>query len=217
MKKQVADLAKNLPIYYPIHNFLTRRRYLREYAQWEQSGHPVPPPHLAKQKVLRSIAEEFGYKVLVETGTYYGAMVEALLHEFDAIYTIELSEYLHRLATRRFKSSRHVYVIQGDSATKLPEILAGLACPTLFWLDGHYSAGVTARGAEDTPILQELNHILSGKDLGHSIVIDDARDFGVEPGYPTLEQVTSFVKERLPGHEIRISGDSIQITPKRRG
>jgi hypothetical protein len=95
-----------------------------------------------------------------------------------------------------------------------PEILAKINQPALFWLDGHYSSGITARGQQDTPIILELQAILSAKDLGHAIVIDDARDFGSAPDYPSLADVRSMILSRWPDRDIRISNDSIQITPK---
>jgi hypothetical protein len=41
-------------------------------------GKPVPPPHFVKQSVVRKYAKKFRIEVLVETGTYHGAMVEAM-------------------------------------------------------------------------------------------------------------------------------------------
>ena len=214
MKRALVDLAKSLPIYYPIHNHFTRQRYAREFTAWERNGCPVPPPHPVKQNTIRRIARQFGYRVLVETGTYYGEMIEAMRGEFDKLYTIELSGYLHRLAMRRFKNNPHIHVIQGDSGETLPSILAEIRQPTLFWLDGHYSAGLTAKGDLETPIMQELGHILSASDLKHGIVIDDARDFGTDPGYPSLETVRDFVLSRQPERDFRVEHDSIQITPR---
>ena len=53
--------------------------------------------------------------------------------------------------------------------------------PTLFWLDGHYSGGVTARGSKETPILDEVDKILSTKESRHVLIVDDARCFGTDP------------------------------------
>jgi hypothetical protein len=214
MRRRITDLAKNFPFYYQVRGFLDRRRYAHEYQEWVASGRPVPPPHLAKQEVLRAIGKKFSYHVLVETGTYYGEMIEALKHDFDLLYTVELSAYLYNLAVRRFRNATQIHVFQGNSAEKLPEILAKINQPALFWLDGHYSSGITARGQQDTPIILELQAILSAKDLGHAIVIDDARDFGSAPDYPSLADVRSMILSRWPDRDIRISNDNIQITPK---
>ena len=53
----------------------------------------------------------------------------------------------------------HVTIFQGDSATVLPKLLATIQEPCLFWLDGHYSGGITALGKSITPILDELQTI----------------------------------------------------------
>ncbi|MCB9495805.1 MAG: hypothetical protein H6686_02855 [Fibrobacteria bacterium] len=208
------SLIKRIPGYYAAHDRKSAERQAREYEAWLQAGSPVPPPHMAKRLVLQSLAKLHGLSILVETGTYYGEMIAALRDDFETIYTIELAKPLHRLAQRRFKNSPHIHVIQGDSGQQLQQILPRLDKPTLFWLDGHYSSGVTAKGESDTPILQELDHILNAPDLGHVLVIDDARDFGTDPGYPTLETVREFVLSRRPSMEFHVETDSIRFTPK---
>lgn len=209
------SLAKRLPGYYPVHEFLARRRQEREYADWLVAGRPVPPPHLAKRRILQSVAREHGLTALVETGTFYGEMIAALRDEFSLIYTIELSSTLHALAVRRFRPYPHIHPVQGDSGERIADILPRLDRPTLFWLDGHYSAGITARGSLETPILQELRHILDAPDLGHALVIDDARDFGSDPAYPTLETVKDFVLSRRPAMTCTVDTDCIRFTPHR--
>lgn len=184
-------------------------------SDWNAAGCPVPPPHRAKQLMLRELSTQYGLRTLVETGTYVGEMVQALRHHFDRIYSIELSQEFHRQVVRRFRGVGRIRLIQGDSAQCLGGVLAELDGPALFWLDGHYSQAQTAHNGRETPILEELALILGGPDLGHVLVIDDARDFGVDPGYPTQEQVREFVLSRRPDLEIRVAMDAIQITPKR--
>jgi hypothetical protein len=149
----------------------------------------------------------------VETGTYYGEMVQAMTYVFRRIYSIELSDDLFRRARDRFGGQAHVNLIHGDSAQVLPSVLNCLTGPALFWLDGHYSGGETARGAEDTPILSEVDQILSVAEAGHVIVIDDARCFGTDPAYPTLETLKEFVLARRPSCRYEVAGDSIRIAP----
>ena len=181
--------------------------------EWERSGRPAPPPHVVKQNNLRTIARQYGLKTLVETGTYYGDMIEALECEFDAIYSIELSEELYRQAIARFAGRRHVELIHGDSGQVLKDLLERIQTPSLFWLDGHYSAGVTARGEKDSPIMEELSHIFGSPEIGHVIVVDDARCFGVEPGYPTIGEIGEFAKARRPHSHVVVVDDAIRIMP----
>ena len=88
-----------------------------------------------------------------------------------------------------------------------------LSVPALFWLDAHYSAGVTARGEVDTPLLAELGHILAGRDLGHVIVIDDARALGRDPAYPTIDELRDFILARRRNVQISVEGDSVRVIP----
>ena len=180
---------------------------------WERGGRPNPPPHPIKQRVLRDFAQNYGLRVFVETGTYYGDMVAAMRPQFVRLYSIELSADLHAKTVRRFKGCTNVELIQGDSGVELGKLLPRLTEPTLFWLDGHYSAGETAKGSKDTPILEELRHILCSENQGHVIVIDDARLFGADAGYPTISELTAFVKSLRPDVDVAVACDAIRITP----
>ena len=81
---------KKIPLYYPVRNWAARRRYATELIEWERRGKPVPPSHGVKQRTLREYSVKYGIKVLVETGTFYGEMIEAMKNVFDQLYSIEL-------------------------------------------------------------------------------------------------------------------------------
>jgi hypothetical protein len=216
MNKSVKKLLMAMPFYHAIRNVSVRRKQARELASWQANGRQAPSPHLVKQRVLREMAAENGLTVLVETGTYYGDMVEAMRSHFEKVYSIELSSELYERARRRFRGAGNVELLCGDSGVELGKIVARLDRAALFWLDGHYSAGVTAKGVKDTPIYEELDHILSARDLGHVIIIDDARCFGVDADYPTLEELKAYVLARRPNLAITVQDDSIRIVPVRR-
>jgi hypothetical protein len=196
-----------------VHRWRIGQRDAREIRQWDAAGRPVPPPHSLKQRVLRRHAAEYRLRSLVETGTHVGDMVEAMLRSVDDIYSIELSPRLHEQARERFRGNPRVHLVLGDSSRLLPSILDKLTGPALFWLDGHYSGGFTARGDRDTPILAELGHIYSRPDPGHIVIIDDARCFGVDPAYPSLADVEALVRAHRPDVRIVTVDDSIRITP----
>ena len=217
MNERIRRIAKATPFYQPLRDWAVRRRQAKEYDEWMQRGKPVPPPHLAKQRTLASYGAIYGLRVLVETGTYYGDMVEALKHRFDRVYSIELSRDLYELATRRFRGNGRIELIHGDSGVELGRLMPRLDRPALFWLDGHYSAGETARGERETPIFDELRHILGAEDRGHVLIVDDARLFGADPAYPSLEELSAFVRARRPAADITVEDDSIRITPARPG
>lgn len=191
-----------------------RIRARLEVARWDAAGRPAPPPHVVKQRVLRQYARDHGLRVLVETGTYLGDMVHAMKPHFDRVYSIELSDELHEQARRRFAGDDHVTLLRGDSGVVIRQIVAQLRQPALFWLDGHYSGGNTASGARGTPVLEELGHILDAPDLGHVVVIDDARLFGTDPAYPTILALEAFVLARRRCI-VTVADDSIRVVPAR--
>lgn len=161
--------------------------------------------HDYKEAVVEFFRKTTGYETLIETGTYYGDMVWANISKFDRIVSIELSAKLYRKAVERFRGC-NVELHHGDSTDILPEIMKTLEAPAIFWLDGHYSKGVTARGKKDTPIREELSCILSHH-LKHVILIDDARCFG-QGDYPTLEEI----KQMAVNYEYTLIHDIIRLT-----
>lgn len=199
-------------VFHPLRGVVRKRRQPREVARWEQAGRPVPVPHVIKQKVLREYGRRFMLDTLVETGTYQGDMVDALRHDFSTIYSVELNYALFAAATERFRHDPHVHIVQGDSGTALGNVLGELRGPALFWLDGHYSAGITALGSKVTPIFEELDQIFLTGSEDHVVIIDDARLFGTDPGYPSLQALVEHVLARRPGADIQVDLDSIRLT-----
>lgn len=187
---------------------------MRTVREWKKRGRPLPPPFAVKQSVLKAYAKEYQLKLFVETGTCLGDMVEAMRESFDDIYSIELSDRLFTEARLRFLSTKRIRIVHGDSGKELLNIVEEIRQPALFWLDAHYSGGITAKGMKDTPIYDELEAILGSRERGHVVVIDDARCFGTEPAYPTLEELTQFILSKRTGVEIAVRDDIIRVTPK---
>jgi hypothetical protein len=208
MQQLLKQIIRKTPLYPLLRDWLAKRKL----AEWEKNGKPVPPPHLVKQQTLRTYSKKFGLNILVETGTLHGDMVEAMKKDFEKIYSIELSKDLYEKAKTRFTGQDNVEIIQGDSSIELERLMDRINQPTLFWLDGHYSGGVTARGEKDTPIYDELRHILNAPDSGHVIIIDDARNFGTDPAYPSIEELSEFIKGIRPNLNIAIQDDSVRIS-----
>lgn len=195
-------------------SILINEKERRIISEWEHNGRPVPPPHIVKQVILKKFAERYNLRIFIETGTFYGDMVEAMKGFFDRIFSIELSRELYEKVRERFKGKGHIKLIHGDSGKELEGVLKSINEPALFWLDGHYSAGETARGEKDTPIYEELQHILTSREKRHVIIIDDARCFGSEPDYPTIQSLKEFINSIRPDMEISVQDDSIRIVPK---
>lgn len=206
-KKIIAVLPR--PVSKPIIAF--RRRQV--LAKWEKAGRPLPPPHPVKQLVIEAYATRFGCSILVETGTYRGDMMQAEKYHFSKLYSIELSKELWQAAVERFKNDSHITILNGDSGKLLYQLAPTLDKPTLFWLDGHYSGGVTAKGEKECPVYEEVDAILVPGGLKHVLLIDDARLFVGTHDYPTIEELTRYIKTRAPQYSVEVEGDIIRVTP----
>jgi hypothetical protein len=178
---------------------------------WERMGKPVPPPHLVKQLVIASLQAQYNYNLFIETGTYLGDMIEAPKNKFKQLYSIELGEDLYNKAIKRFEHDHHVNIINGDSGVVLINLCQNIDQPAIFWLDGHYSAGITAKGEKSCPIYEELDAIFNSKPFDHILLIDDARLFLGEDDYPTIARLTGYIKKNRPFAEIIIEHDMIKV------
>ena len=164
-----------------------------ETLRWRLQGCAAPPPPHIKRAVLRGHLRTNGFQVFVETGTEHGDTIAYLRPWCTEIHSIELSQAFFEKAVARFASDPKIYLWHGDSGDVMLELLKVINQPALFWLDGHYSGDGTARGAEDTPILRELKHISCHRFIGrHLVVVDDARCFGRDRGYPTVAELKDY-------------------------
>ena len=214
MTNILRSIYKRLPFNSVLNRWSAERSSRQEIAEWEKNGKPLPPPHIIKQRTILDFAKRHDVRILVETGTYFGDMVEAMKDKFDRVYSIELSKELHQKATQRFANDENVELIQGDSGIELEKLMSRIDQTAIFWLDGHYSAGVTAMGEQATPIFKELTHIFADDKREHIIIIDDARCFGTDPDYPSLESLSEFVLAKIPNAAIEVDNDSIRIIPQ---
>lgn len=180
---------------------------------WENSGRPCPPPHIIKQLAIIKYQEISNYSSFVETGTFLGDMIEAQMNNFNQLYSIELSEPLYLKAKKRFEGLPKVEILNGDSGTVLVSLAKELTMPSIFWLDGHYSGGFTAKGDKDCPIIEELDAIFNGGQLKHIILIDDARLFVGKNAYPTIDELKHYISSQSLQYQLNIENDIIALTP----
>jgi hypothetical protein len=207
MLDSIKDIVKKT-IPYDVLKFHRDRKALRT---WEKIGRSSPPPHVVKEHLIRDYARTFNTGILIETGTYLGDMVYAMRKSFSKILSFELDQSLYEQARRRFAADRHIEIIHGDSGHLLPEYLTNINERCLFWLDGHYSGGITARGELDTPIKRELEHIFAHPIAGHVILIDDARCFTGQNDYPSLDELRELVNQQTQGLQFSVEADVVRI------
>lgn len=183
--------------------------------RWYVKHYP-PPPESVKRRMFRRYARQYDLSTFVETGTFHGDTLWALKDDFNTLFSIELSPTLYQKARERFKNFDNVHPYQGDSSKVLPTILLKLETPALFYLDAHGCGLDSAKGEINTPILQELQLILSQPYI-NVICIDDARLFqgwhltGAW-AYPTLQEVKDFVSSMDSKRHVTVRNDVIIVT-----
>jgi hypothetical protein len=174
-------------------------RNIRALVQWGQRGFEAPSPPFIKRIVLlrNSVPDSTWF----ETGTYMGDTTQFLARHSRMVYSLEPEPALFSNAKNLFKDRGNVQILNGTSEQILPDLLPKIAGNVSFWLDGHYSSGITFKGAQITPIADELNCI--AKNLGHfnrvCVMIDDVRLFDPgqtgNAGYPSLEFLVNWAKD----------------------
>ena len=187
---------------------IENRRIIRE---WDY-GSKEPPPHIIKEYVVKQFARRYRTRYFIETGTYLGEMISAQINTFKKLSSVELSEKLYE-DLKQMKWSSKVRLYCGDSGELLHSMITdmGVDSGILFWLDGHYSHGITAKGSLNTPIIKELTTIFRDTRPGCVILIDDARCFIGQDDYPAMDELEAFCRSKTNIKLWEVSGDSIRI------
>lgn len=191
--------------------FRDNKAHFDQFKQYISFQTNLPALHAVKQNNIRKYQQEYDFKILVETGTYLGDTVEIQRHHFSQVYSIELGQDLHEKAVKRFERFPNVNLLLGDSGVVLADLLVSIDQPALFWLDGHYSSGITAKGEKNTPILEELAIILSAAHI-HGILIDDARLFTGVDDYPSIDEISSFIIGKDNRRKVTVADDIIKVS-----
>jgi hypothetical protein len=184
-----------------------RYRLGEELRRWEEKQQTAFP-HLLKQRTVLDYASTSGTRTFIETGTYFGFMLQACLGHFDKLVSIEIEPHFYDRAKKVFRRQSNVTLLHGDSAKILPELLGTLKCSCLFWLDAHYSGGLTGRTELETPIRRELEAILSHSNR-HTVLIDDADCFDGTHDYPEISWIETVSKKG--GYSMSLTDNIIRI------
>ena len=169
------------------------------WIRWQRRGFEAPSPQFVKRSVL--FRNGLRNSTWIETGTYLGETTSFLARRSPFVYSLEPEPVLFARAARRFAKTANVRILQGTSEAVLPALLPALSGSINFWLDGHYSAGATYKGSQDTPVADELDCI--AKNLVRfdrvCVLIDDVRLFAggasEDTGYPPLDYLAAWAKE----------------------
>jgi hypothetical protein len=152
---------------------------------------------VTKREILKSIIVNYSIETVVETGTYLGDTTRFLSQYVKKVYSIEIGSQLALMARRRFKRSPDIEIILGDSGELLEELLLKINGNALFFLDGHFSEGITSSSLSyETPLIRELLVLSKSRNLQRSIiVIDDAHELSNGADYPSENEIKSIFKE----------------------
>jgi len=216
-KESLKYLLERTTLFGTLARFQRTRQLAKKFRRWEKNGAIAPMPNFGKQQVVINYIKKFSPGVFIETGTYKGKMVYAVMPHMKEIYSIELDQMYFEKAKRRFAGYHNIHIIQGQSGEILPKVLVNIEKPCLFWLDAHWSEGSTAKGQTNTPILQELQCILNHRGAEeHIILIDDAFLFVGEDDYPTLQALEHLVLAFHPSWVFEVKDDIIRTHSGRR-
>lgn len=169
-------------------------------------------------KLIEKLVTNFKIDNFVETGTYYGGTATWASKHFKNVLTIEYSKELYEQAIAKFNIS-NIEFIFGDSRTELSKLIKHLDSPSIFWLDAHWSGGVTYGDTDQCPLVEEIN-IINSSSFDNFILIDDARLFTSPPQpphkieqWPDVATVIQALKSKQSDKYIVIIEDVIIAVP----
>jgi FkbM family methyltransferase len=173
----------------------------------------------SKKETILKIAGWYECVNLVETGTGNGDMLQQLYPYFTECHSVELSQELYQNARRKFSRIGNVRIYNDDSGDFLKNHPLDLKGNTFYFLDAHFCGGYSAYGSKSTPIMEEIQTLLSGKTFNSIILIDDLKLFTGTDDYPTPAHFEEFVKglrKDVTFEIIADGGGMILITPSKR-
>lgn len=97
----------------------------------------------------------------------------------------------------------NVHLYHGDSGVLLPVILSVLDEPCIYFLDAHYSAGLTAKGNKSSALEDEMKTIISRLPKYNDVVlVDDTYDLADTNGYLSTATIRKMVLEAKPDYVV---------------
>jgi hypothetical protein len=129
MKETLRYFLEHTAVLDNLARFQRERQLRKKMRRWEKSGSRLPMPNLGRQRVVKEYIEKFSPDVFIETGTYKGKMVYAVMPQMKEIYSVELDKVYFEEVNRRFAGYPNIHILQGQSYEILPKILDDIKKP----------------------------------------------------------------------------------------
>jgi len=203
----ISFLITNISCTYASTSDMSGNEYVFNFTDPKQGG----KHQYLRRDFLEKVKKAFNVKVFIESGTYKGDTALVASDYFEDVYSIELSETLYKESCNKVKNASNVHLYLGDTVVELTHILPKLHGRALFWLDGHYSAGETAKGPMSCPLLAELDIIKKYGITDSVILIDDIRCCSYVPDWPRLDELVKAVLDINPNYKCALIGDILMV------
>ena len=148
----------------------------------------------------------------METGTNIGESTVMVSNLFESVLSVEADPTLAKCARALvgYMGIHNTEIHEGHSVEFVKRLEPRVGSQCVFFLDAHYSRGITTRMYGNCPLQEELNVIVSRFPKA-VIVADDVRTMNGRRGFPSLLSLLSSIP---PSMNVCIAHDQLIITPR---
>ena len=178
--------------YFYTYEVVSRLSFIYQYVNFLKTGEATEK---SKRKLLKILLKNITFENAVETGTYLGKSTRIFSKHIKNVYSIEIKKELYNFVKRKYAKSKINFVF-GMSEQVLKKIVLQIRGSTFFYLDSHYSGGITSRGKKVTSLNDELLTLDKFLFLLNSvIIIDDAKSINGTNDYPKFQVIKDFADQ----------------------
>lgn len=97
------------------------------------------------KKLLNILKKYNKNNIFIESGSYLGDGIICAYNSnmFTQIHSIEIKKNLYDRLCKKFKPYKNINLYLGDSGELIGDIIKDINEGITFWLDGHFSGGIT--------------------------------------------------------------------------
>lgn len=160
-------------------------------------------PHLVKQRILQHYLQENDIHTLLEINTFPG-LADPGETPGDRFIAAEITENLYTAPNKKTISRATVELLWGASRKVLRQLDQHIQQPVICWLDGHYNT----LHEKICPIFEQLEVFFTTAGR-HIFLINNAAQFNGQDGWPALEAVVAFLKNKDCRYQVRVQENVI--------